>query len=134
MRSQSSTGRAGDRRARREAGGGDEDVEPAVGEHRRVDGAPDGRLVGDVGRDRDRAAETIRGHELVCHLLRAVGVQVGDDDVRSALGEHARGRAADAARAAGDERDLPAQLALRRRLGQLEALGGQYSIAKPRPR
>ena len=47
---------------------------------------------------------------------------IGDDDVRAARSEQARGRAADAARAAGDQRDAAGELAARRGLRELVAL------------
>jgi hypothetical protein len=64
----------------------------------------------------------VRRDEAVGDLARAVEVQVGDDDVRAALGEEPRGRAADPARPAGDERDAAAELAARRRVRQLVPL------------
>ncbi len=79
-------------------------------------------LVGHVDADGERAAHAVRRDELLGDLLGALDVQVGDDDVRAALGEQARGRAADAARAAGDQRDPAGELAARRRLRELVAL------------
>ncbi len=82
----------------------------------------DGLLVGHVDVDGDAPAEAVRGDDLVGHLLGAVDVEVGDDDVGAALGEQARGGAADPARAAGDQRDPAGELAARRRLRELVAL------------
>ena len=44
-----------------------------------------GLLVGDVDRDGERTARAVSRDELGGDLLGAVGVQVGDDDVRAAL-------------------------------------------------
>ena len=82
----------------------------------------DGVLARHVDVDGERPARAVGGDDLLGHLLGAVDVAIGDDDVRAARGEQARGRAADAARAAGDERDPAGELAARRRLRELVAL------------
>ena len=100
--------RLGDRRARRETGRGDEDVDAAVLEHCPPRHLHDCLLARDVDGDRERAAKAVRRHELVGDLLDALDVAIGDDDVRAARSKHARSRAADSARTAGDQRDAPA--------------------------
>ena len=88
-------GRLGDRRARRETGRGDEDVEAAVLEHGPPRHLDDGVLARHVDGDGESAAQAVRGDQLLRHLLGALDVAVGDDDVRAACGEQcaqSRGR------------------------------------------
>ena len=67
-------------------------------------------LGGDVRGERERRAGQ-RGRE----LLRRPAVEVDDRDRRALLRQPARGGRADAARAAGDQRDLPLQTQCRHR-------------------
>ena len=103
-------------------GGSDEDVEAAVLEHRAPRHLDDCLLARHVDVDGECAAKPVRGNDLLGHLLGAVEVEIGDDDVRAARGEARAGGAADAARSAGDQRDPAGELAARRRLSELVAL------------
>ena len=67
------------------------------GGHREVHRGLHRRLVGHVGAGEQPA-------DLVRDLLAAVLVQVGDDHRGARRGEHSRGRLAEAARAAGNDR------------------------------
>ena len=62
-------------------------------------------LVGDVDPDRQRAAVGVR-HDVGSHLLGALDVEVGHDDVRALRGQPVADRLAQPLRAAGDQRDL----------------------------
>ena len=66
-----------------------------------VDEAVEGGAVGDVERERDGAAA-----ELLRRGLRGLEVEVADRDLHALAHERPGGRLADAAGAAGDERDL----------------------------
>ena len=113
----------------RQAGRGDEDVDSAVLEHDPFDHLDHGSLVGHVDRKGEAAAQAVCRDELVGHLTGSLDVQVGDDDVGATLGEHARGGAADAARASGDHRDRPASSPRGGAWASLYRSSGQYSIA-----
>ena len=114
--------RLGDRRARGEARRGDEDVEPAVLEHRAPRHLGDRVLARHVAVHRERPPKAVRRADLLGDLCRAVGVEVGDDDVGAARREHPGRGTADPARAAGDHRDTAGELAARRRLRELVPL------------
>ena len=88
---------------------------------RRVISTTASSLVTSTGR-RERPANPERLDQLGRDLLGAFHIPVGNDDVRAACRERARGRPADAARAAGDERDTARELSARRRLRELVAL------------
>ena len=79
--------------------------------------ARDRVLARDVAADRQAAVAVGRDGVLGAGL-----VEVEGDDARARGGQRVADRAADAARAAGDERDLALQLAGRRRLGELVEL------------
>ena len=84
----------------------------------------DGFLARDIDLNGKRTAVSEKRANLRSHLLRACAVEIGDDDVRAELGEHPSGRAADPARAAGDESDTARQLPRRWKLRELVALEG----------
>ena len=118
-----------DRGARRDAGVRDHDVDAAEAIDGGGEGGRDRVLARDVAADRQPA--------VAVGLDRVLGaglVEVERDDAGARGGERVADRAADAAGAAGHERDLALQLARRRRLGELvelerpvldrEALGG----------
>ena len=64
----------------------------------------------------------VLGDQLGGDGLRALVVEIGDDDVGAALGEEPGRGAPDAARGTGDQRDAPCQLTTRRGLRELVAL------------
>jgi hypothetical protein len=115
-------GRLRHRRARCKARAGDENVDPPVGKNGLSSHPLHRRLVGDVRLDSDRTAKAARVDELVGDLASPVAVQVGDDDVSTALRQETAGCAADAAGAPGDDCDSTGELAARRRLGELVPL------------
>ena len=116
-----------ERGAGRDAGVGDDDVEAAERVDRGGERRRDVLLGRDVAADRD---PVVLGHR----VARSGLVEVERDHAGARGGERVEDRAADAAGAAGDERDLALELAGRRRLGELvelerpvldrEALGG----------
>ena len=79
-------------------------MEPAEPRHGEIDELLDLIRVGDVG-----LLEGGRRAELRRHLLAARGIHVGDHDLGAFLDEELDGCAADAARAARDDRDLSRQ-------------------------
>ena len=129
---QSATVGLGDRRARREAGRGDEDVDAAVLEH----GPPRHprrrrpRSLTSTGHGDSCAAEHVRERRARRQrFLPTLLVEVGDDDVRAARGEKEGGRAADPLAAPVIRAISARRLAAHQRLRELVALDGQYSIA-----
>ena len=64
------------------------------------------------------------GNELVGDLTGSLLVEVGDNDMRAELRQEACGRAANAARSAGDHSYSPRKLAPRRSLRELVPLQG----------
>src|SRR6266852_2133039 len=114
--------RLGDGRARGETGRGDEDVDPAVLEYRTPRHLYDCVLARDIDEDGKSAAKAVRGRQLLRDLLDALDVAIGDNDVRAAGSKHACGRAADAARTAGDQRDAARELPPWRCLRKLVSL------------
>ena len=109
------------RRARREPRRGDEDVQPAVGEH----GAPGHLLTrpqGHIHLDSESATGSVGRLDLVGDLLRSICMQISDDDVRSERGELPCRCTPDAAPAAGDTATRPASSPPGRRLRELVAL------------
>ena len=113
-----------------DAGVGDDDVDAAERVDRRGERGGDGVLGGDVAGDGEAAVAVARPRR-----RRAPSPSRSNATTHApARGERVDDRAADAARAAGDERDLALQLAGRRRLRELvelqrpvldrEALGG----------
>ena len=119
-RSQSLLGGLEQRLGDRQAGVVDDEVDPAERQSRGVDRGLHGVGVGDVGHDRDRP---VRAADPRGHLLRALGVQVGDHDARALGAEPLGDRLADARAGAGDQ-GHPSGERLRRRhplqLGLLE--------------
>ena len=94
-----------ERRGRGDAGVGDDDVDPAVGEDRLAEGGLDRILVGHVGPGVDDRVPAEPGAEFGNRRLEARLVDVGEHDA-CAFAHEARGdRPPDSARSAGDERD-----------------------------
>jgi hypothetical protein len=90
-----------------DAGIGDEDVDPAKGLDRLLDPFIDLVLLGDVHADADRGflvAQLLRG------LRRDIGFQVGDRDAAAGLDKTLGDAMTDAARGAGNERNLAVEL------------------------
>ena len=91
-----------DRRARRDAGVGDHDVDAAEGlTAARKASRTSSSEVTSPATARPRVAKLSDG------LVGAVAVEVEGDDARAGVGQRVDDRAADAAGGAGDERDLP---------------------------
>jgi hypothetical protein len=91
-----------DRGQEGEPGVVDHDVEPAEARRRRRDDLRDAGAVGDVHRPAVRAAAG--GQDLADDCVDPFRRAVGDGDVRALVGEEVGGRAAHAARGAGDDR------------------------------
>ena len=87
------------RHVRRDARVGHDHVEAAEARDRRLDGAGDGLAVGNVGGEPERALGVERVRRLEVH----------ERDRGAARVERPRGRGADPARRAGDQRDLAIQ-------------------------
>ena len=102
---------------RRDAGGEHRHVHAAEGQDGLPEGADDGRLVRHVHAHGERVVA-----DLLRRLPRAVLVDVREHDVSAQASQPLRGRPADAAGSAGDERHAARHLLLRRHLRELVAL------------
>ena len=95
----------GEPRRGRDAGVGDDDVQPALGRHGVVDQRLNLALVGDVEDERARGRAAV--DQLCRHLLDPLGVDVGQRDVRATVRKHLGHREAEPARRAGDDDARP---------------------------
>ena len=109
-----------ERRRRRDAGVGDDDVQAAVGDDRLAERGVDRRLVRHVDVDSGHRVLAESLAEVGNRRIQALGVDVGEHDASALAHKPSCDRLSDSARAAGHQRDAPGE---RFRLRQALKLG-----------